>query len=884
MASVEKGLKDRLTRLAKLNISKFVKRGKGRVEENVKIKLTLPLLELLGYDAQKDMDFEHHVKDKRVDIALMFDDKPKLLVETKDLNENLDNHVNKSLDYAFNKGVEWVLLTNGVGIRLYKSFIEGVPPEDRKLFSTTLKELPKSFPSLAERISKENLKAAERITKDAEAVKENVTAKILIKDLTECKNRLFRDLYDQFHVRYKKDENFKVTIDSWADRVNMKLDDPNLIDKLCLEGAYTLINRALFLRICEDKGHVKTKLDKTGLEKWREMVEKPSRILGLAFAEIADRFEGLYKAPLFDDIRYEDIKWDEADINFILDTLSQHDFGEITKDILGQAYEQHISKEERKELGQFYTPDFIIHYILDRVELSPDKKVLDLACGSGGFLVRTYDRLKEQYRKEGWQESAVHKEILTKNLHGIDINPFATQLSVMNLFLKDLEHPTSQLNIAEGDSLVRLENCFDMEYFQRATPVNRVTKSDKRYSHGKILKEMPFDVVVGNPPYISFGVRGSRDAAKSKRNQLELLRQNYPNSAEYKISIYAIFIQRAIEMLKAGGYLGYIVPDSFLLGRYFSRLRRYILNTCEIKEVVLFTKDFWKLGIVGRPIILILKKQPDDKKRKSNKVTTKLCGSVSELEKGQSKSYSYSQRFFEKTVHNRFRLFFDSESKSFASKIEKASTNLGELVSIHVGVRSKIGQKRVISESKKGVNWKRGLISGGQVLRYWLKYEGHFINIEPKLLWSGGWDSELISQRKILLRKTGDRLVAAYDDKGLYHLDNLHSMVLKHREYELKYVLAILNSELMNRYYQLISLESGRAMAQTDIETLELLPIKVGSRTQVRKVTTLVDKMLSLNESLLKAQSPLEEQKLKAEIEETDRDIETQIRDIYGFG
>lgn len=883
MASMEKGLKDKITRLAKLNISKYVKRGKKRVEENVKIKLTLPLLELLEYDAQKDMDFEHHVQNKRVDIALMFEDKPKLLVETKDLNENLDNHVSKTLDYACTKGVEWALLTNGVEIRLYKSFIEGVPPEDRKLFSTTLKELPKTFPFLAERISRENLKGAERMSKDAEAVRENVTAKILIKDLTECKDRLFRDLYDQFQVRYERDEKFRATIDSWADRVNMKLDDPHLINKLCLEGAYTLINRALFLRICEDKGHIKTKLNKAGLEKWKQMVEKPSRLLGLAFAEIADRFEGLYSAPLFDDIKYEDIKWDEADIDFILHTLSQHDFGEITKDILGQAYEQHISKEERKELGQFYTPDFIIGYILDRVELSPDKKVLDLACGSGGFLVRAYDRIKEQYRKEGWQESAIHKELLNRNLYGIDINPFATQLTVMNLFLKDLEHPTRGLNIAEGDSLERLENYFDMEYFERATPVNTVAKSDKRYSHGKILRDMPFDIVVGNPPYISFGVRGSRDAARRKRNQLELLRQNYPNSAEYKISIYAIFIQRGIDMLKCGGYLGYVVPDSFLLGRYFSKLRKYILNTCEIKEVVLFTKDFWKLGIVGRPTLLILRKQPDDKKRKSNKITAKLYESVSELRKGQSRSYSYSQRYFERTAHNRFRLFFDGKSKSFVSKMEKASTNLGEIVSIHVGVRSKVGQKKVISESKKGVNWKRGLISGGQVLRYLLKYEGHFINIEPKLLWSGGWNSEFISQNKILLRKTGDSLVATYDDNGFYHLDNLHSMVLKEKKYSLTYILAILNSKLMNKYYQLISLEAGRAMAQTDIETLELLPIKVGSRTQVRKVTTLVDKILSLNEQLLKAENAVRQQKLKAEIKKIHQEIEREVSEIYGF-
>ena len=364
---MDKELMKKLKELIELDVDKYVRRTGEQVEENVKIKLTLPLLQLLGYDVQKDMDFEHHVRNKRADIALMFEGKPKLIVETKDLDEDLDNHINKAVDYAVNKVVDWVILTNGTEIRLYKSYISGVPPEDRLIFQTTLKELTKTFPSLEQRVSKENLRTAEKITKEAEEVRENVTASILIKDLANCKSMLFRDLLDQFKIRYKQDEKFKEVIDSWADRVGMDLNDPKLIDKLCIEGAYTLINRVLFLRICEDRGHIKPKLTKDSLKKWKDMVEKTSRLLGLAFSEIADRFEGLYKSPLFDDIKFEDVKWDDNTINFIMNTLGEHDFGKITKDILGRAYEQHITKEERKELGQFYTPDFVIDYILDRV-------------------------------------------------------------------------------------------------------------------------------------------------------------------------------------------------------------------------------------------------------------------------------------------------------------------------------------------------------------------------------------------------------------------------------------------------------------------------------------------------------------------------------------
>jgi adenine-specific DNA-methyltransferase len=883
---MSKILKRKLSNLVSLNIDKYVRRAEGKVEENVKIKLTLPFLELLGFDVQKDMDFEHHVRNKRADIALLFEGSPKLIVETKDLDEDLDHHVDKALDYAFKKGVDWVILTSGIEIRLYKSFITGVPPIDRKIFLTKLEELPQTFSSLEARISKENLKTAARITKDAEEVRESVTANILIKDLAECKQRLFLDLSDQFRIRYKDDRKFKEMIDAWADRVNMSLDDPKLIDKLCTEGAYTLINRLLFLRICEDRRHVKAKFNKDSLKEWRGMVEKPSRMLGLAFVEIKEKFEGLYRAPLFDDIRYEDVKWDEQTINFVLDTLGEHDFGQINKDILGRAYEQHIAKKERKELGQFYTPDFVIDYILDRMDVAPDKKILDPACGSGGFLMKAYDRLKEMYLKEGWAEENIHGEILDKDLYGIDINPFATQLTVMNLFLKNLDHPTSHVNIAEGDSLERLENSFDFDYFDKESPLNKVTTSNKRFSHGMVLKQMPFDIVVGNPPYISFGVRGSRDLAKRRRGLVNTLREKYPNSAEYKISIYAVFMQRGIELLKPGGKLGFVVPDSFLLGRYFSKLRRYILNNCAIEEIVLFLKDFWKYGIVGRPVIIVLRKETDERRRKSNTLTAKLYSSSVDINQDKFKSHSYPQAYFEKTIYNRFRLFFDKASKSFVTKIEKGGVPLGGeegIVTIRVGVRSKTGQKQIVSESKRGKNWQRGLISGGQIQRYSLEYEGHFLNIDPELLWAGGWDPKIVSSKKLLLRKTGDSLIATYDDKGYYHLDNLHSVVLTNMDFNLKYVLAILNSKLMNHYYHLISLELGRTLAQTDIETIEQLPIRKAAKTEQRTIARLVDKMLLLNEQLQKAKTGKQTEDLKKEIGVIDEKIEKKVRKIYGF-
>jgi len=867
--------------LASLDIDKYVRKATGKCEENVKIKIVIRLLELLGYSLQQDMDFEHNVRNKKADIALLLDNKPKLLIETKDLDENLDNHIHQALDYAFNKGVEWVILTNGLEIRVYKSFIPYIPSEDRLIFTATLSNLPQSFNSLFELVCKEHLQDAKKLTERAESIRENITTKILIEDLAECRKRLANDLFIQFKARYETDSEFKEIIDAWATDVKMNVSDPSLIEKLCREGAYTLINRVLFLRICEDKGHIKAKLSKNAIAKWREMVEDPSKMLGMAFEEIGESFEGLYKSPLFDSINFEDIEWNADTINFVLDKLGEHDFSKISKDILGRAYEQHISRKERKELGQFYTPDFVIDYILDQVGISPDKKILDPACGSGGFLMKAYDRLRKQYLEQGWAEEVVHSQILGKNLFGLDINPFATQLTVMNLLLKDLDHPTGNINVVEGDTLEKLEEKLKFDIYQVESPLKGITKTDKKLSYGLLLGSRPFDIVVGNPPYISFGLRG---VGKVSKGQHKYFKDKYPNSAEYKISMYAIFMDRGIELLGEHGRFGFVVPDSFLLGRFFSKLRRYILNSCKIIEIVLFTKDFWKYGVVGRPIIIILERESDKKLRSTNKLTARLCQSAEDLEHTSFKSYSYEQSYFETVLYNRFRLFFDLESESLVNKMESNSTNLNEVVTIHTGIRSRIGQKNIIGEAKQGENWKRGLISSSEVSRYCLKYGGYFINVDSSLLWSGGFDSNIILKDKLLLRQTGDSLIATYDNKRFYHLNNVHSVALKpDKPYDLKYILALLNSKLMNHYYHLTSLELGRTMAQLDIETIEQLPLKEASKQEQRELVVLVDKMLSLNKQLKDPTFAEQREAIQKEIDATDIQIDEKVFDLYGL-
>jgi len=354
-----------------------------------------------------------------------------------------------------------------------------------------------------------------------------------------------------------------------------------------------------------------------------------------------------------------------------------------------------------------------------------------------------------------------------------------------------------------------------------------------------------FDMVIANPPYISFGLR---DVGKARGEWADYMRKNYTNSAEYKLSIYTIFMDKGIQLLKDKGVLSYITPDSFLLGRYFSKLRAFILQSCNIKEIVMFEKDFWQAGVVGRPVISNIQKDSDVKARLSYRLTATLCKKLEKLSnRGNLSSYSYEQRHFERIKHNRFRLFFSEKAMSYVTKIEDQSVSLGEVAKITTGVRSKIGQDKIISKHPQDKHWKKGIISGSQVEPFKVKWEGHYLNIKKDILWAGGWDAEVVENPKLMIRQTGDSLVVGIDYNRLYHLNNVHSLSLKNTEIDisLECLCAILNSKLMNRYYYLISLEKGRTMAQTDIETLQTLPIKIPKKDIQNTIGQLIHKNLN---------------------------------------
>lgn len=163
-------------------------------------------------------------------------------------------------------------------------------------------------------------------------------------------------------------------------------------------------------------------------------------------------------------------EWDEGleeKIKSMLKKMRDYNFAtfieapEETKDLLKRFYQYVVPKEIRHDLGEFYTPDWLAHYLIEKTEYNgdPKKKVLDPACGSGTFLVEIIKRIY-QYSKENKLHDAVARKLIMENVVGFDINPIAVltartnYLLALTPFLKDLGFEQILIPIFLTDSIV----------------------------------------------------------------------------------------------------------------------------------------------------------------------------------------------------------------------------------------------------------------------------------------------------------------------------------------------------------------------------------------------------------------------------------------------
>ena len=591
------------------------------------------------------------------------------------------------------------------------------------------------------------------------------------------------------------------------------------VERLAKETAYSFINKIYFYRIAEDKGIVKPKLTKNALERLKESFGY-KELCDLAFKEILRvDYRAIFEHSLFDTIEF-----DEKVIGKIVTSLEQYDFREINSDVLGKIYEHHISVKERKELGQFYTPKKVIDYILGRVGVTEKKTVLDPACGSGGFLISIYDRLKKKHAKKGLSEAAAHERILKDNLFGIDVNPFAVQLSAMNLALKGIEHKTDSINVINADSLL-----FGLNAWMPIPHKDLDNNHKEKSIEGTIPKKV--NVVVGNPPYVR--IRNvSKEKLKAYQKNLE--------TAKDRFDLFSLFIERGIKFLDNGGKLGYIVSNGLLTNDTLAPIRKYILDTCIIEEIADLGKGVFEEANVSTTI-LILRKEKDKAKRDSSHA--RIVTGIEEKGRAAS-SHKVSQSRFLKSHLNKFAI--DEKHGRTLKKIERDTSPLGELVEGSCGIqvwKNKADKEKnpdYLSGSKDNETYKP-IIEGKDITRFSYKFNQQYVLYSKKLLERAREERFFTAPRKIVMRYIGKKLIGAIDNKKHYAQKSVLCLIPKKENTDLKYILAIINSELMNWHY--LKSMGENAYPRINLNYVLKFPIKNAKQKQKKEINSIVDKI-----------------------------------------
>ncbi len=276
-------------------------------------------------------------------------------------------------------------------------------------------------------------------------------------------------------------------------------------------------------------------------------------------------------------------------------------------DIIGNIYESKISNIQKKRLGEFYTPSHVVKYILNAIGYSMDneiegKKIVDLSCGCGSFLIQIAKVIMNFYIKKFNLRSLADISIdqakiiirkIQENVFGFDINPIACVLCCLNLYFSFYE--LIKIILMRDDSFeipnLKIINVNILEY----------SNFDS------------FDFVIGNPPYLFL-----RDI--SPDNKL-LIEQGNFKTIKGQYDYYQIFIEMGINVLKENGLLGYIIPDSLLALSNRKLIRKFIFNTTKIKELYYIGPSF-EVPIVAN-VILILQKEREEKERLRNLITIK---------------------------------------------------------------------------------------------------------------------------------------------------------------------------------------------------------------------------------------------------------------------
>ena len=783
------------------------------------------------------------------------------------------------------------------------------------------------------------------------------------------------------------DNELLSTIEKWRLDLakNIALRNPSLNLRNLNIAVQKIIDRIIFLRIAEDK-------DMEDLETLKKACnsENAYESLKRVFSIANDKYNsGLFATESWIENLVIDSKVLKDITNELYYPNCPYAWVALPVEVLGNIYEKFLGSEinfknvknghtvtveEKPEIkkagGVFYTPTYIVKYIVEQTigkklanctpETASSVTVCDPACGSGSFLVGAFKFILnwylDQYTKTKTEEAKnlkagkiintkngialsiqEKKRILTTHIFGVDIDAQAVEVTKLSLFLQMLEdegkqenslfresdmhvlpylgdnikcgnsligsdfYATQDLSLFEEDSMYKV-NAFDWDKeFPQIFGKNCHTDSENlRFSSG-------FECVIGNPPYVNINTMPEYHEYFS--NKYSEIHTGYNDLMYY-------FLYRGINLLTETGIYGVITSNYFLGNEYAKKLRLF-LNT-KVTSIVNFKNaQIFANASVHTTLLFANKNAPRNEIEiytfKENKAPQEVI---------INESYDFSTLTRNELTDT--WLIADKNSTVIIDKITTNCVFLGDISIIEQG--SKSGKNKIFTVTRK---FSEANFFENEIVRKNVKnsdiHRYYFVDRDNVLLYADNstvlenypnvykylveHKKELSSRNevskglykwyrfdrprnktifdapeKIIVPYRAEHNRFAYDDQQYFNDGgDIRAIVMKENcGYLIKYVLALLNSTLLDWYFVFIGKAKGNSREYFN-KPLAIIPIKTATESQQQELANLATLMMEAVKKQQDAKSDQEKNICKMRVEAIDTQINAKVYALYGL-
>lgn len=657
-----------------------------------------------------------------------------------------------------------------------------------------------------------------------------------------------------------------------------------------VEKAQKIVDRIVFICFFEDCGllpdskliEVVDFADKHGLSSWTVMKDFFTAVdSGSVKMGIPDGYNGELFKP--DNELNNLIISDEVCKHFV--DFSKFDFQEdLSVNILGHIFEQSITDLERlkqysegdktdskkketkrKKDGIFYTPEYIVDYIvknslgkylenkeqevltkhkLDSKKIKKDEtydarvlkayteyqdtlyalKVLDPACGSGAFLVKVFDYLMAEHKRVSKIIADIQgsssllssedyiKTLLQNNIFGVDLNPESVEITKLSLWLKSAQKGHKLLTLKEnikcGNSLIDDPQVAGIRAF------------DWNKEFSDIMHNGGFDVIVGNPPYVQLS-----KIETTTKEEKEYLLNKYQTSGG-RLNTFIFFIHIAEILLKKDGYVSYIIPNTLLTQEYYTDTRKLLVERLSLANIITYPHMPFADAVVENITFIAKKSKLEEIEiMKQTSEDTELVSKISTSDINSSNNY-----------------IIDIRNDNVCKKIDALNfPSLNTVANINQAIALKGDKSLSIKKDYRETYYK--LIDGRNIGRYFLQWSGEYLEYDINRIHSCK-TKDIFLQPKLLFRRVSANLVFTYDDEDYFALNTLVVITPKKENIELKALLAVLNSSLINYYYVNKYKSTKKVFSEIQARTIGLIPMPDFDQNTLRNLVSLSDRQL----------------------------------------